>query len=313
MPEGRAAALSSDHRVDYVEVDLPVSASAQTVPTGIRRIETDQNATAKIDGVDERVNVDIAIIDTGIDLDHPDLNVVASTDCTTGSVLLPSCGSGGNDDNGHGSHVAGIAAAKDNGIGVVGVAPGARLHAVKVLDALGNGWVSGINAGVDWVTARASTIEVANMSLGGEGYSSSERTAITNAVNKGVVVVVAAGNEMRDVYGADLKLGTSDDTTPAAFPEAMPISALADFDGAPGGLTNRTISFIDCTERYDDSFACFSNFSNAVVSTNPVTSPGKAIDLILPGVDIYSTYMNGGYDSVSGTSQASPHAAWRML
>src|SRR5438034_965042 len=79
-------------------------------------------------------------------------------------VLIPSAR--GNDDNGHGSHVAGIAAALDNGIGVVGVAPGARLWAVKVLDNTGSGTMSLVAAGIDYVTQHAGEIEVANLSLG---------------------------------------------------------------------------------------------------------------------------------------------------
>lgn len=301
-----AARIQNDPRVDYVEADLAVTAFAQTIPTGITRIATN---AARYDGIENSYDVDIAIIDTGIDLDHPDLNVVSSTKCSGGGPFSKKCtDGGGDDDNGHGSHVAGIAAARDNTIGVVGVAPGARLHAVKVLDSRGSGYTSWIIAGVDWVTARAATIEVANMSLGGSGYTASYHTAVANSVAKGIVYTVAAGNEKRDVYGPDLKFGTSDDTQPAAFPEVSTISALADADGAPGGLATTSTSFSNCTENKDDSFACFSNFS-AVATNNPVTSSGAKIDLMLPGYRIYSTYKSGGYATVSGTSQAAPHAA----
>jgi subtilisin len=309
MSAQAAAAIARDDRVAYVEADLPVHAFGQTIPTGVDRIDGEVSATARIDGVDGRVNADVAVIDTGIDLDHPDLNVVAWTNCTGGGPFRQSCGSGGDDDNGHGTHVAGTVAALDNGFGVVGVAPGARLHAVKVLDSRGSGYTSWIIAGIDWVTARASTIEVANMSLGGSGYSSSQHTALRNSVAKGVVYVVAAGNSAKDVYGADGVFGTSDDTQPAAYPEAATISALADADGRPGGLTPTSRTFSICTEDRDDSFACFSNFSRSVVSTNPVVSPGKAIDLMLPGYRILSTWPGGGYSTIDGTSMASPHGA----
>ena len=306
MAPQAAARIQNDPRVELVEADLPVQAFAQTVPTGITRIAAN---SARYDGIESSYDVDIAILDSGIDLDHPDLNVVASTGCAGGGPYSKKCTDGkGDDDNGHGSHVAGIAAARDNAIGVVGVAPGARLHAVKVLDQRGSGYVSWIIAGIDWVTARSSTIEVANMSLGGSGYTSSYHTAVKNSVAKGIVYVVAAGNERRDVYGADLKFGTSDDTQPAAYPEVATISALADADGRPGGLTATSTTFSNCTENRDDSFACFSNFS-AVATNNPVTSSGAKIDLMLPGYRIYSTYKSGGYATVSGTSQASPHAA----
>src|SRR5262249_11441352 len=151
------------------------------------------NPTAAIDGTDTRVNVDVAVIDTGVDLTHPDLNVADGTDCTgIGSY---------NDDNGHGTHVSGTIGALDNDIGVVGVAPGVRIHPVKVLDSTGNGSWSNVNCGIDWVTQHAGTIKVANMSLGGlsaESAStcgaSSLHLAICNSVAAGVTYVVAAGN-----------------------------------------------------------------------------------------------------------------------
>jgi subtilisin len=310
MSPQAAERIERDPRVAYVEPDLPVSASAQLLPTGVDRIDGELSPTAGINGVDERVDADIAILDTGIDLDHPDLNVVANTGCASGGPMNKTCTNGAGDDNNwHGTHVAGIAAALDNGIGVVGVAPGARLHAVKVLDSRGSGYVSWIIAGIDWVTARASTIEVANMSLGGLGYTASYRTAIQNSVAKGIVYYVAAGNEMRDVYGPDGIFGNSDDTQPASYPEVGTISALADFDGRPGGLGSGSYSYgVGCTENKDDSFACFSNYARNVTN-NPVTSSGGKIDMMLPGTQIASTYPGGQYAYAHGTSQASPHAA----
>jgi subtilisin family serine protease len=305
-----AATIARDARVAYVEPDLRVHAFAQVLPTGVDRIDGELSPTARVDGVDERVNVGVAVIDTGVQPDHPDLNVVASTDCTGGGPFNKRCKDGsGADQNGHGTHVAGTIGALDNGIGVVGVAPGAPIYNVRVLDSRGSGYTSWIIAGIDWVTARADKIQVANMSLGGSGYTSAQHTAVKNSVAKGVVHVVAAGNSAKDVYGADGTFGTSDDTQPASYPEAATISALADADGRPGGLAATNTAFSICTENRDDSFACFSNFSRSVVATNPVSSPGKAIDLMLPGYLIYSTYLNSGYATSSGTSMASPHGA----
>ncbi|HWC31673.1 MAG TPA: S8 family serine peptidase, partial [Actinomycetota bacterium] len=311
------ARIERDARVAYVEPDLRVHAFAQVLPTGVDRIDGELSPTAKIDGLDddavgsvERVNVDVAVIDTGVQFNHPDLNVVAMTDCTGGGPFRQKCTDGkGEDQNGHGTHVAGTIGALDNGIGVVGVAPGARIHNVRVLDSRGSGYTSWIIAGIDWVTARASTIEVANMSLGGSGYTAAQHTAVKNSVAKGVVHVVAAGNSARDVYGPDGRFGSSDDSQPASYPEAMTISALADADGRSGGLAATSTTFSICTENRDDSFACFSNFSRSVVAGNPVVSTGGAIDLMLPGYLVYSTYVNGGYASSSGTSMASPHGA----
>jgi len=308
MPEWIVAELEKDDRVLHVEPDRIVHAVGQTLPTGVDRIDVDQNATAKIDGVNDLMDVDIAIIDTGIDKDHPDLNVAGGRRFYTIATGPPwNRGSfeddNYDDDNGHGSHVAGTAAAIDNGIGVVGVAPGAALWGIKVLDASGSGYLSDVIAGIDWVTDNAGTIEVVNMSLAWQGNSSAARTAIQNSVGAGVVYVVAAGNDSMDVYGADGTFGTNDDIEPASYPEVATISAMADSDGQPGGTGGST------SYGADDSFASFSNYSNSVVAGNPVTSTGAAIDLLLPGVDIYSTYKDGGYATGSGTSMSSPHAA----
>jgi subtilisin family serine protease len=280
--------------IAYIERDRKFYTTAQTIPTGIDRMDAELRFT----GTD--ADVDIAIIDTGIDLDHPDLKVAGSTNCARFGGCLDG---GGNDGHGHGTHVAGTAAAMHNNLGVVGVAPGARLWAVRVLNNNGSGWTSWIIAGIDWVTEHADTIEVANMSLGGQGFSNAMREAIQESVAQGVVYIVSAGNDSRDIYGSDGRFGTSDDFVPAAYPEVATISAFADSDGSSGGTGP------DTSRGPDDSFASFSNFSGSVTAGNPVTSPGAAIDLMCPGVDIFSTYRNGQYATFSGTSMASPHAA----
>jgi len=294
------AALKKDSRIALIEPDLIMTTCAtQTVPTGIMRFAANTNTVVPIDGSSDTPDVDVAVVDTGVDKEHPDLTVV-------GGVRYYNAGSTDasyDDNNGHGSHVAGIIAAKDNDFGVVGVCPGARIWAVKVLDSSGSGYTSDIIAGLNWVLARSSTIEVVNMSLGGTGTSSAYRTAVQNCVNAGIVVVVAAGNSKVDVYGKDLKFGTYDDYIPASYPEAMTISAMVDSDGLPGGLGAST------SYGPDDSWATFSNFSKSVTTTNPVTSAGKAIDLILPGVSIYSCYKDVNYTTMSGTSMACPHGA----
>ena len=167
--------------------------------------------------------MDVAVIDTGIDFQHQDLNVVGGVICTN-SIFSPYCTKGGDDDHYHGTHVAGTIGALDNGIGVVGVAPGARLWAVKVLNKRGSGYSSWIIAGIDWVAANADTIEVANMSLGGSGFNQAEYDAIQGAVNKGVAFAVAAGNEDDDAINY----------SPGGFDNVLSVSALADFDGATG-------------------------------------------------------------------------------
>ncbi len=279
IPDVALASVKNNPNVAYVEPDGIAHGSGQTLPTGVDRIDADRNAISKIDGIDERVDVDIAILDTGVDLDHPDLNVVEAVNFTT---------YGPDDRYGHGTHVAGSTAALDNGFGVVGVAPGARIHAVKVLGDDNWGYWSDIIEGIDWVTQHASTIEVANMSIIGVGRVDSLRTAIQNNVAQGVIYVVCAGNNSKDVYGDDGVFNTSDDQIPAAYPEVATISAMSDAS---------------------NTFASFTNFSRSVIPGNPVVSSGAAIDLAAPGVAIYSTYKDGSYATWSGTSMASPHVA----
>jgi subtilisin len=279
-----AAALSRNPNVAYVEMDRERSIVAQMMPTGIERTFADTNSEVDIDGSDDfRVDVDVAIIDTGIDFEHPDLNVVGGVNCSGGSPFNAKCATGGDDDHYHGTHVAGTVAAIDNGEGVVGVAPGARLHAVKVLNSNGSGYTSWIVAGIDWVAANSATIEVANMSLGGSGFSQAEYDAIQGAVTKGVAFAVAAGNSDAD----------ANNFSPAAFDNVLTVSALADFDGEPGGLGAPT-----CRSDQDDTLADFSNW-------------GSAVDIAAPGVCILSTFPieDGSYGTISGTSMASPHAA----
>ncbi len=324
MPAPVAEALADDPDVAYVEQDVYAHTvlhenDFQTLPSGVKRIDADLNA-ATVDPVD----VDIAILDTGVDFDHPDLNVYHRVNCARGGPFGGDCkDNDGDDGNGHGTHVAGTIGAIDNEIGVVGVAAGARLWAVRVLDNNGSGWFSWVIGGIDYVTQHASEIEVANMSLGGQGTLNSLRTAIQNAVNAGVVIVVAAGNESRDVYGAG-GFGTGDESIPASYPEAMTVSAMADFDGLPGGAVpdnDATVIFqsvcpqTNFTHTGDDVFSCFTNYSNSVTGNpetstgNPVNSPGLAIDVAGPGVNILSTWMDGMYATSSGTSMASPHVA----
>ncbi|MBI5034618.1 MAG: S8 family serine peptidase [Chloroflexi bacterium] len=284
VPPGRLEALRHDPRVAYVVEDMERHISDQAVSTGIQRIFANTNSEIAINGVDDyRVDVDVAVIDTGVDLQHPDLNVQVGVNCYNWWPFTAKCVSGGDDDHYHGTHVAGTIGALDNGIGVVGVAPGARIWPVKVLSSSGSGYSSQIVAGIDWVAAHADTIEVANMSLGGSGFSQAEYDAIQGAVNKGVAFAVAAGNDDADARNY----------SPGGFNNVLSVSALADFDGIPGGLGSPT-----CRTDQDDTLADFSNW-------------GPEIDVAAPGVCILSTYPieQGSYGTISGTSMASPHAA----
>jgi subtilisin len=279
-----AGRVATDDRVSWVQRDGVAHATAQQLPTGVDRVDAEISTTADIDGTDERVNVDVAVIDTGIDLDHPDLNVyrAGAKNCSSGRSA--------DDGNGHGTHVAGTVGALDNNTGVVGVAPGTRVWPVRVLNNRGSGSFSDIVCGIDYVTAHADEIEVANMSLGGGGSDDGNcglsnndamHRAICRSVDAGVTYVVAAGNSSED----------SAAHVPAAYDEVITVSALADFNGKSGGGAAPT-----CRSDVDDTFANFSNY-------------GSDVDLIAPGVCITSTWKGGGYDTISGTSMASPHVA----
>ncbi len=291
-----AAALERDPRVDYVARDSRVGIVEEevefetednetvepleaTIPTGISRVFAASNKALDIDGQDDvRANVNVAVIDTGIDQTHSDLNVVARTNCTGGGGCVDNSGT---DDNSHGTHVAGTVGAIDNGFGVVGVAPGARLWAVKVLSAGGGGTFGTVIAGVDWVTAHASEIEVANMSIGSGVTNLPLNEAISKSIEAGVVYAVAAGNN-----------NTVAKNSPANVKPAITVSAIADYDGKPGGKAPYT-----CVNRgLDDQKATFSNF-------------GSVVDIAAPGVCILSTEPSGSYGTKSGTSMAAPHVA----
>ena len=277
MSATAAARLRQEAGVVSVVADQTVHADAQSLPRGINRIDGERSSAISGNG-SGTTNVDVAIIDTGIDTTHPDLNVVGGVNCSTGSGYA--------DGNGHGTHVAGTVAAKDDANGVVGVAPGARLYSVRVLDSQGSGSWSSIICGIDWVTARASTIEVANMSLGGTGRDTGcndggMHAAICRSVNAGVTYAVAAGNESDNAANH----------VPAAYDEVITVSALADFNGVAGGGAAAS-----CRSDVDDTFADFSNY-------------GADVDIIAPGVCILSTWRGGGYTTISGTSMAAPHVA----
>lgn len=228
----------------------------QTTPWGISRVSGVSNYTG---------SGTVWVIDTGIDLDHPDLNVDVGR-----SRGFLSSSTDPNDQNGHGSHVAGTIAAINNSIGVIGVAPGAPVVAVRVLDRRGSGTTSGVIAGVDYVAANGANGDVANMSLGG-GVSATLDQAVINAAATGVKFALAAGNE-------------SDNAN----------------NHSPARANGANIFTISAFAQ-GDSFASFSNFGN------------PPVDFADPGVSVFSTYKDGGYATLSGTSMATPHATGVLL
>ena len=184
FPEGRLDEVRADEQVAYVESDETAYAQAQTLPWGINRIDADVSSTDAGNGSGAVTNVNAYIIDSGI-YRHTDLNVVGHVNFAGGNNT---------DCNGHGTHVAGTVAAKDNTSYVVGAAPGAPLTGVKVLGCNGSGSYSGVIKGVDWVTANARQPAIANMSLGGP-RSQALDDAVTNSAASGIFYSIAAGND----------------------------------------------------------------------------------------------------------------------
>jgi subtilisin len=287
------AAVRSDARVRYVTPDREVRLAAQVLPTGVDRIDGELSSTLAGNGSGS-VDVDVAVLDTGVDSDHPDLNVTGGVSCIQGAGDFA-------DGNGHGTHVAGTIAAKDDAVGVVGVAPGARIWAARVLNAAGFGSFASVICGVDWATGTrldanpGNDIEVANMSLSGGGSDDGNcgednddafHAAICNSTDAGITYAVAAGNAARDFRTS----------VPAAYDEVLTVTALSDFDGQPGALGSPT-----CRSDEDDTFANFSNFAT-LKDDQDHTIAG-------PGVCILSTWKNGSYNTISGTSMATPHLA----
>ena len=175
--------LESNSLVKYVEADGVMSTTAQTLPWGIDRIDADISSTQAGNGSDAVSNVNVYIIDTGV-ATHSDLNKVGHVNFAGGQ---------NNDCNGHGTHVAGTIAARDNTNDVVGVAPGAPITGVKVLGCSGSGTTSGVIKGVDWVRNNAKKPAIANLSLGG-GANTSLDNAVKSLATSGVFVSIAAGN-----------------------------------------------------------------------------------------------------------------------
>jgi subtilisin family serine protease len=185
IPDARLAALRADHRVAYVEADGVVAAVAQTLPWGVNRIDADVSSTLAGNGSGAVLGVNVYVIDTGVDSSHPDLTVVQHVNFAGGP---------NKDCHGHGTHVAGTIAARDNSTYVVGAAPGAPITGVKVLGCSGSGSNSGVIRGIDWVTANAKKPAIANMSLGG-GVSDAIDAAVRKSAAGGVFYSVAAGND----------------------------------------------------------------------------------------------------------------------
>lgn len=308
VPPGRLAALANDPRVASIAVDHRVFAiakpvkpptepppSGQVLPAGVARVGV--NLVPQTGA-----GVGVAILDTGVDLNHLDLSVSMEWSFVSKDFTYTDSAQ---DDAGHGTHVAGIVAALNNTRDVVGVAPGATIYAVKVLDNTGSGYDSDIAAGLDAVVADAAVVDpairVINMSLGrpASGNDSVMHDAIKRVVAAGISVVVAAGNDPNAVVSQ---------MVPAGFPEVI---AVASTTAKTGTSNNRRYAPIPAdTASYFTTDGAYNLQTRIGVA---ISAPGEEQENIqFPSINslgILSTALRGGTTRMSGTSMAAPHVA----
>jgi hypothetical protein len=262
LTPGEAEELRADPQVAAVEPDRIIALSTCFTIVAPTLITWNVNKVGYGNGIGKTA----WIIDTGIDFDHPDLNVDAAR-----SRSFLSGQASADDENGHGTHVAGIIGAKNNSFGVLGIASGATLVSLRVLDKDGKGTLSSIIQALAYINANAKAGDVVNMSLGEDEVSDILDQQVQATAARGIFIAIAAGN---DTKAADL-------FSP----------------GRANGSNVYTVSAVDSL----DHFASFSNYGNDVV------------DFAAPGVRILSTYKDGLYARMSGTSMAAPHVAGLLL
>lgn len=258
----QAADLKADPSIDKVEPDRIIALSNCFTIVAPTLITWNVNKVGYGDGTGKTA----WIIDSGIDFEHTDLNVDQAR-----SKSFISGVTSADDENGHGTHVAGIIGAKNNTFGTLGVASGANLVALKVLDKDGKGTLSSIIQALSYINTYAKAGDVVNMSLGEEEVSEILDQQVQATAARGILVAIAAGN---DAKAANLY--------------------------SPGRANGSNIFTVSATDSLDN-FASFSNYGNDVV------------DYAAPGVRILSTYTEGRYARMSGTSMAAPHLAGLLL
>jgi len=266
LPEQAIDALRKNRKVTYVEADGVVEAIGEVLPWGIDRIDAEV-----VHPYNKGTAVKVSIIDTGIDYTHPDLNANYK-----GGYDFVNVDVDPKDDNGHGTHCAGIVAAEDNDIGVIGVAPEAYLYAVKVLNNRGSGYLSNVILGIQWSVDNH--MQVVSMSLGTSTYSASLESACNSAYGAGLILVAAAGNS------GDGNPNTNEYSYPAAYASVIAVGATDKTDTAP-------------------------SWSNSGPYLE-LAAPGVDIYSTLPTYTVTLTRTYGyNYGTLSGTSMSCPHVA----
>ena len=275
VPEAAIEGLKRNPNVEYIRADIRIQAIAKggkgggkkppkddptPEPSEVLEWNVDQIDAEKAWSYSTGAGSKVAVVDTGIDKDHPDLaeNIAGGRNYVRKGRKL-STGKW-DDDNGHGTHVAGIIAALDNEIGVIGVAPEAQLYGVKVLDSRGNGWMGDLIAALEW--AVTNNMDVVNMSLSASEGDPLLESACQSAADAGILLVAASGNN-----GGQVQF-------PAQYGSVIAV-----------GATNSS-----------DQVTSWSN-------------KGSSLEIVAPGLSVRSTWKGGSYETLDGTSMATPHVA----
>lgn len=284
LPSEAVEAISRTRGVSRIDDDVIVNAvdksqtlpPAEVLPWGVDKINADLAWT-----MTKGKTVKVGIVDTGIDLNHPDIQ-----NNIKGNINIINPLRSGNDDNGHGTHVAGIVAAVDNTIGVIGVGPEIYLYAVKVLNKAGSGWLSDIIEGLQWCINNE--MQVVNMSLGTYSEVQSFHDAITTAYSKGLVLVAAAGND-----------GVYTPLYPAAYDEVIAVAA-SDINNQIPWWSNCGLH-IDLTAPGVSIYSTYKGSSYKTLSGTSMATPhvaGTAAMVLSTTVGSYDSNSNGAWDPI---------------
>ncbi|MCM3718520.1 S8 family peptidase [Fictibacillus phosphorivorans] len=258
MTTASAQKLSLHPSIKFMEQDKEMKMEEQRIDSTIYTLNYPKPEVLQQEGYYTGNGVKVGILDTGIDTTHEDLQVAG------GISFVPNTTSY-NDDNGHGTHVAGIIAAQDNQVGIKGLAPDVQLYSIKVLDDNGLGQYSQIIKGIEWATQQG--FDIANLSLTGKESSTALRLAVDEAYKKGLYIIAASGNHLDSTFNENQSV-----YYPARYESVIAVGA------------------VDKNNKHP-------KFSGS----------GPELEVVAPGVDIYSSFMNNTYETHTGTSMATPY------
>jgi subtilisin len=256
LTEESARKLSESPNVRFIEEDKKIESEEQYISP---HLSTIGYPTTELESNYYSGNgIKVGVLDTGIDTEHSDLTISGGVSFVTSAPTY-------DDDNGHGTHVAGIIAAQDNDFGVKGVAPHVELYAIKVLDKYGSGHHSQIIDGIEW--AVQNNLDIINLSLSSKEGSNALKLAVDEAYKKGLHIVAASGNHLNNTFSEDQSV-----MYPAKYDNVVAVGAIDESNRHP-------------------------NFSGS----------GPELEIVAPGVNIFSTFLNNTYEYHTGTSMATPY------